>query len=89
MKRLSTIIQRVTSTKRVNPVPGRMLWDVENLILHSGATFGYTTFDAVDVSKPIHLGEGNVVFPEGWTVQECDNWRYENNLLYNEEPTLN
>jgi hypothetical protein len=81
MKRLSNFIQRASSTKKVDPVQGRMLLDVEQLIMYSGATFGYTTFDAADVSKPIHLGDGNVVFPEGWTTAQCAQWRAENNLV--------
>lgn len=79
-KRLSSMYQRVTSTKKVARVPGRMLLDVEELILYSGAKFGYTTFDAVDVTKPIHLGEGNVVFPVGWSSPQCEQWRISNNV---------
>ena len=54
--------------------------NIKTFVSKSGATFGFTTFSAHDVDKPLHIGDGNIIFPTGWSDQQCTEYRRANDL---------
>lgn len=57
---------------------------IKSFIKNSGAIFGGTTFDSDEVTEPLRLNDKNVIFPAGWTKQQCDQWRQNNDAVWTE-----